>query len=518
MCAHPSAEVCKNKYRHCAVARARVVSSTRSLQNLAGEDAAQFPNGEQFPEGRGPRRTRSLATWVSPTTLDVGVADDDVSQTTTSRVSGFTLRSADPSTYANRSVTIEEVVAPTKKLLDTDEENSLRDKSWFPSLAFISGRKHGTQEADKRLSKQVRHFYKQQDEFITMLEGAHGSDLSPTSTAPPLQNGSSSAMPLTVEEGQEEKAVLQNSPQQGKAVVQEAELRTRKIVSRIAKATFCINFLLLAAKAVAVGLSGSLSIISSLVDSCVDLVSGFIIFWTTRAMKNRSIYLYPQGRTRLEPVAVVILSVIMSIASLQVIIESIECMVNKNMNPDVGWTTVGLILATICTKMCLYLFCRRYKNPSVQALCQDHRNDVLSNIFALAGGFIGSKWWVYADPIGAILISLYILISWWKTGAKQIRLLTGHTARPVFMQQLTWLSFHHDARILYIDTVRAFHFGNNFIVEVDIVLPEDMLLREAHDVGESLQQRLESLPEVERAFVHLDYEFQHHPSSEHKEV
>ena len=63
-----------------------------------------------------------------------------------------------------------------------------------------------------------------------------------------------------------------------------------------------------------------------------------------------------------------------------------------------------------------------------------------------------------------------------------------------------------------------FHFGNNFLVEVDIVLPEDMKLRQSHDIGETLQLKIERLPEVERAFVHLDYESDHHPNSEHKVV
>jgi divalent metal cation (Fe/Co/Zn/Cd) transporter len=46
---------------------------------------------------------------------------------------------------------------------------------------------------------------------------------------------------------------------------------------------------------------------------------------------------------------------------------------------------------------------------------------------------------------------------------------------------------------------------------VDIELPEDMSLREAHDIGESLQNKLEALTEVERAYVHLDYESSHTP-------
>ncbi|GKA19343.1 hypothetical protein Tco_0699258 [Tanacetum coccineum] len=38
---------------------------------------------------------------------------------------------------------------------------------------------------------------------------------------------------------------------------------------------------------------------------------------------------------------------------------------------------------------------------------------------------------------------------------------------------------------------------------------EDMLLNKAHKIGEMLQEKLEQLAEVERAFVHIDFEFSH---------
>lgn len=100
----------------------------------------------------------------------------------------------------------------------------------------------------------------------------------------------------------------------------------------------------------------------------------------------------------------------------------------------------------------------------------------------------------------------------------QIKLLTGHTADPNFLSKITWICLNHHHEIIYIDTVRAFHFGNNFLVEVDIVLPEDMSLKEAHNIGESLQQKLEKFKLVERAFVHLDYEIEHNPTEEHKMI
>ena len=38
-----------------------------------------------------------------------------------------------------------------------------------------------------------------------------------------------------------------------------------------------------------------------------------------------------------------------------------------------------------------------------------------------------------------------------------------------------------------------------------MVLDEGMKLKDSHDLGESLQYVLESVPMVDRAFVHLDY-------------
>ena len=54
---------------------------------------------------------------------------------------------------------------------------------------------------------------------------------------------------------------------------------------------------LLIGKAVAAGLSGSLSIISAVIDSAVDLVSGALMWWSNQAMQKRDPYTYPQGAT-----------------------------------------------------------------------------------------------------------------------------------------------------------------------------------------------------------------------------
>eukprot|EP00112_Aurelia_sp_Birch-Aquarium-sp1_P004185 Seg1474.5 transcript_id=Seg1474.5/GoldUCD/mRNA.D3Y31 product="Metal tolerance protein 10" protein_id=Seg1474.5/GoldUCD/D3Y31 len=327
---------------------------------------------------------------------------------------------------------------------------------------------------DKNLSKSVRSYYSKQRSLIESF--------------------------LDTEDGE----------QGGKSLI--------KAVALAGQISFLANLFLIIAKGVAVGLSGSLAIISSLVDSAVDLVSGVIIWYTSKAMRKIDIYNYPIGRTRLEPVAIVILSCIMASASVVIFRESLEGIISKKINADLSAVSISLVAVTIVTKLVLYLYCRRYDTPSTKALATDHLNDTVSNSFALLFGALGSYVWKYADPIGAMIISIYIFYNWWKTGAQQIKNLTGKTAPSHLLQRITWIAVTHDDRIEKIETVRAFRTGNRYLAEVDIVLPEDMHLEIAHNIGETLQRKIEQLDQIERAFVHADYEYGHVRSDEHKFV
>eukprot|EP00250_Pteridium_aquilinum_P021474 c25137_g1_i3 orf=90-713(+) len=108
-------------------------------------------------------------------------------------------------------------------------------------------------------------------------------------------------------------------------------------------------------------------------------------------------------------------------------------------------------------------------------------------------------------------LAIYTILCWTGKIRKNIRLLVGKSASPEVLQKITYLCWNHDQRIQQIDTVRAYSCGVEYVAEVDIVLPKEMQLGESHDIGEALQNKLESLPFVERAFVHVDYEVSHKP-------
>jgi len=113
--------------------------------------------------------------------------------------------------------------------------------------------------------------------------------------------------------------------------------------------------------------------------------------------------------------------------------------------------------------------------------------------------------------MGGVIISLVIIAAWARTSYKQFSLLAGKSAPHEFLQLIIYKASTFAPEIEKLDTVRAYHSGPDFFVEVDIVMDAETPLWKSHDVSQALQDKLETLPGVARAFVHVDHETEHRP-------
>lgn len=269
------------------------------------------------------------------------------------------------------------------------------------------------------------------------------------------------------------------------------------------------NTLLLALKIVVTILTSSVSVLASLVDAALDFLSTAIVWTTTHVINStvRDTHNYPVGRRRLEPLGVLIFSVIMITSFFQVALEALNRLTGSDRTiVELSPPALAIMATTVAVKAVCFLWCRLIRNSSVQALAQDAATDVVFNVFSilfpLAGYYL--RIW-YFDPLGGLLLSLYVITSWSLTTRTHILNLTGHAASADERNILLYLTMRFARSVRRIQGCTAYHAGDKLNVEVDIVLDEEMSLRDSHDLGESLQYVLESVPGVERAFVHADY-------------
>eukprot|EP00249_Psilotum_nudum_P023870 c29013_g1_i1 orf=264-1451(+) len=275
------------------------------------------------------------------------------------------------------------------------------------------------------------------------------------------------------------------------------------------------NLVLFLAKVYVSVRSRSLAIIASTLDSLLDLLSGFILWFTAFSMLRPNPYIYPIGKKRMQPLGILVFASVMATLGLQILLESIRQLASKNhqlaLEGGMKKWVIGIMVFVTLVKLFLMVYCQTFKNEIVRAYAQDHFFDVITNSIGLLAAVLASEFYWWIDPAGAILLAMYTIKTWSITVLENVNSLVGKTASPDFLQRLTYLCWNHHKEIRQIDTVRAYTFGAHYFVEVDIVLQADMPLQMAHDIGESLQNKLELLPDIERAFVHLDYEVTHRP-------
>ncbi|XP_021812859.1 metal tolerance protein 4-like isoform X2 [Prunus avium] len=275
------------------------------------------------------------------------------------------------------------------------------------------------------------------------------------------------------------------------------------------------NIFLLAFKLYATPKSGSLAIAASTLDSLLDLMAGGILWFTHLSMKNINIYKYPIGKLRVQPVGIVIFAAVMATLGFQVLVQALEQLIKDKPSEKMTSENLILLYAIMLTatgvKLVLWCYCRSSGNTIVRTYAKDHYFDVVTNIVGLVAAVLGDKFCWRIDPVGAIILAFYTISNWSGTVLENAVSLVGQSAPPQMLQKLTYLILRHHSLIRRVDTVRAYTFGVLYFVEVDIELPEDLPLKEAHAIGELLQIKIEELPEVERAFVHLDYECYHKP-------
>ncbi|GJN94228.1 hypothetical protein Rhopal_007302-T1 [Rhodotorula paludigena] len=236
----------------------------------------------------------------------------------------------------------------------------------------------------------------------------------------------------------------------------------------------------------------SLSIFGTAIDSVFDPAANLILWWCHRQSDRVDLMKYPSGGSKFESIGDIVYSGIMGAVSVILVAFSVQDLARRNTDKELHIPALIVVGIAFATKFALFAYCFsiRGKNSQVRVLWEDHRNDLFINGFGLFTSAAGAK------------------IAWW--------ILAGQAAPMDFQNLITYKAMTFAEQIEAIDSCVAYHNGPRYVVEVDLVMKGDTPLRVAHDVSQALQDKIEELPQVDRAFVHVDHETSHKP--EHRKT
>lgn len=264
---------------------------------------------------------------------------------------------------------------------------------------------------------------------------------------------------------------------------------------------------LIAAKAVAYFATGSVSLLSTLVDSLLDLAASFVNFLAIRHAAQPADREHRFGHGKAEPLAGLGQAAFVAGSALFLLVQAGERLFNPKplANEAVG---VAVMLLSIALTLVLVLFqrwvIRRTGSVAIGADAMHYRADLLVNAGVIGALLVSTELgWTLADPLFAIGVAAYILLSAWQICASSYNLLMDRELPEADRQRIREIAEAHPS-VICIHDLRTRSSGTQTFIQFHLELDGNLTLFDAHLIADQVMQSLEKAYPNAEILIHED--------------
>lgn len=265
----------------------------------------------------------------------------------------------------------------------------------------------------------------------------------------------------------------------------------------------------------AVGLlAGSKALLADAVHSASDVAGSFAVLVGLRAAKLPPDEDHPYGHGKAEPIAAIIVSVLLMIVGVQIGISSLKAITAGVTGAPGKLALIALIISIIVKEAMFQYKFRLGKKLGSQALITnawEHRSDVYSSIAAvfgvggaIFGQYFGLPWLYYLDPIAGLVVSALVLKMGYRLIMESIHNTMDHVLHFEDSQELVEAT-QRVKGVITVDELRAREHGHYVIVDVKISVNPRITVLEGHDIAKAVKSLLmKRFSHVSDVFVHVN--------------
>ena len=291
-------------------------------------------------------------------------------------------------------------------------------------------------------------------------------------------------------------------------------MKREKEIYRITLWGSVVNILLTGLKFAAGILGVSAAMIADAVHSLSDLLTDFVVLLFVRISSRPADYEHPYGHGKYETLATSIVAIALLAAGGVLAAEGIEKIVSSlRGEPLIMPSRIALwaALISIAAKELIYQFTirvsRRVQSTALEANAWHHRTDALSSVATAAGIggalLFGGKWAIL-DPIAAVLVSVFILVTAGKLLHEAVQDLMEKRLPEEVEQQIRDI-VAIDSEMSEMHHLRTRRVGSVYSIEMHLRMRGDTSLYEAHRHSMLLEQRLrERFGEGTMVTIHIE--------------
>lgn len=278
---------------------------------------------------------------------------------------------------------------------------------------------------------------------------------------------------------------------------------------RIAKLALFINALLAIGK-IATGLLGnSYVLVADGIESTADIFSSVVVWGGLRVSVLPADENHPFGHGKAEPVAGIIVSMILLAAALLIAVQSVHEILTPHHPP--AWYTLPVLVVVVLVKETLFRAAfragRSLESTALKSDAWHHRSDALTSAAAFVGisiALIGGKGYEGADDWAALLACG--VISW--NGLRLLRSalneLMDASVSPEVVAQVRELAAAVEG-VTAIDKCRIRKSGLHLALDIHVVVDGDLTVRHGHEIAHRVKDcLLASQHRINDVTVHVE--------------
>lgn len=279
-----------------------------------------------------------------------------------------------------------------------------------------------------------------------------------------------------------------------------------KLVKRATFFAVLITIFLIVIKVVAWWVTGSVSMLTSLFDSSLDMIASTLNFLMVRYALKPADQTYSYGHGKAEPLAALVESAFIAGSALFLMLISIKKIFRPE-SLDVPFFGILVTLATLMVTIILmiyqYYVVYRTRSQVVRADMLHYQSDVLMNAAVLVAIFLSWYGYLWSDSVFAFLISLYILynacyISWVACQSLLDKALPENEIKRI--KRIALRKNH----VLGVRDIRTRQAGKTKFIQLHLEFRDEMLLIQTYKVSEEVIHALRKAFPGSDVTIHQD--------------
>jgi ferrous-iron efflux pump FieF len=251
-----------------------------------------------------------------------------------------------------------------------------------------------------------------------------------------------------------------------------------------------VAFLLIGAKVAAYLLTGSVALLSSLLDSLLDAGASLVNLYAIRQSLTPADREHRFGHGKAEPLAALGQTAFIAGSAAFLAFQAAGRLIAPVAveHEELGIAVmVFSIVATLLLVIYQRRVIRRTGSYAVRADSLHYLGDLFVNASVIVALLLSAWWgWHLADPLFAIGIAAYILYTAWQIFRGALDMLMDRELPDEVRGRIRKIAQNHP-RVMSVHDLRTRAAGRSIFVQMHLEMDPEMLLREAHEVADAVE-------------------------------